>query len=138
VTTTQPAPGTEQPSIGTLASDASRHLSTLVRGEIALAKAEIGTSVKRAGTGAGMFVAAFVLVAYSLTFGLIALAEGLVSLGVWRWLAYLIVFVLLLIVATVLVLIGRRMVKRITGPEKTIAEAKQTAETLRRTGQHTA
>src|SRR4029453_17739903 len=101
-------------------------MSTLVRGEIALAKAEIGTSVKRAGTGAGMFVAAFVLVAYSLTFGLIALAEGLVSLGVWRWLAYLIVFVLLLIVATVLVLIGRRMVKRITGPEKTIAEAKQT------------
>ena len=55
----------------------------------------------------------------------------------WRWLAYLIVFVFLLIVAAVLVLIGRRMVKRITPPEKTIAEAKQTAETLRRTGQHT-
>jgi hypothetical protein len=29
------------------------------------------------------------------------------------------------------------MVKRITPPEKTIAEAKQTAETLRRSGQHT-
>jgi uncharacterized membrane protein YqjE len=137
VTTTQPAPGTEQPSIGTLASDASRHLSTLVRGEIALAKAEIGATVKRAGTGAGMFVAALVLVAYSLTFGLIALAEGLISLGVWPWLAFLIVFALLLIVAAVLVLVGRRMVKRLTPPEKTIAEAKQTAETLRRSGLHT-
>jgi uncharacterized membrane protein YqjE len=137
VTTTQPAPGTEQPSIGTLASDASRHLSTIVHGEIALAKAEIGASVKTAGTGAGMFVGALILVAYSLTFGLIALAEGLVSLGVWRWLAYLIVFVLLLIVAAVLVLVGRRMVKRIKAPEKTIAEAKQTAETLRRSGLHT-
>ena len=68
----------EEPSIGQLASDASEHLSTIIRGEIALAKTEIGAAVKNAGTGAVMFLAAAAILVFSLTFGLIALAEGLV------------------------------------------------------------
>lgn len=137
MTTTQPAPGTEQPSIGSLASDASRQLSTIMRGEIALAKAEIGLSVKNAGTGAGMFVGALVLVVFSLTFGLIALAEGLVAIGLWRWVAYLCVFAFLLLVAGLLVLIGIRKVKKVKAPQKTISTAKRTADTLKHPSQHT-
>ena len=46
-----------------------------------------------------MFAAAGVLLVFSLTFGLIALAEGLVALHLWRWAAYLIVFGFLVLLA---------------------------------------
>ena len=128
---TVPAAHTEQPSIGTLAGDVSRNLSEIVRGEVKLAKAEVGSAVKNAGTGAGMFVGALVLVVFSLTFGLIALAEGLVTIGLWRWLSYLIVFGFLLLVAGILVLIGIRKVKKVKSPEKTIKQSKRTAQALK-------
>ena len=73
-----------QPSIGTLVQEASKSFSTVLHGEIELAKLELTTSVKNAGAGVGFFVGAVVLVVFSLTFGLIALAEGLVALGIWR------------------------------------------------------
>ena len=44
-------------SIGTLMSNASQQVSTLVRGEIELAKAEVTTSAKRGGIGAAAFAA---------------------------------------------------------------------------------
>ena len=80
------SPAPEQPSIGTLVADASTNFSKVLHGEIELAKLEIGSSLKNAGTGAGMFGGAAVLLAFSLTFGLIALAEGFVAMGLWRWL----------------------------------------------------
>ena len=73
-----------EPSIGQLAADASTQLSTIIRGEVELAKLELTASVKKAGIGAAMFAAAGVILAYSLTFGLISLAEGIHSLGLWR------------------------------------------------------
>ena len=61
-----PKPTPDEPSIGQLVSDASTHLSTLIHGEIELAKLELRSSVKNAGTGAGFFVAAAVLLLFSL------------------------------------------------------------------------
>lgn len=126
----QEQPATE-PSIGQLVQDASGHLSTLVRGEIELAKTELKSSVRNAGAGAGMFIAAVVLVFFSLTFGLIALAEGLVALHIWRWAAYLIVFGLLLVLVGILVLLGVRKVKKVKAPERTIASSKETVAYLK-------
>jgi len=120
-----------QPSIGELAKDVSTHLSTLIRGEVELAKLEVTSSVRNAGTGAGMFIGAAVLVVFSLTFGLIALAEGLVAIGLWRWLSYLIVFGFLILVAGLLVLIGVRKVKRVRAPARTIATTKDTVAYLK-------
>lgn len=118
-------------SIGQLASDASTHLSTIIRGEVELAKTELKVSVKNAGVGAAMFGAAAVLIVYGLTFGLIALAEGLIALGIWRWAAFLIVFGLLLLLAAVLALIGWRKVKRVKAPQRTIATGKDTVAFLK-------
>lgn len=130
-----PSPGggrhAAEPSVGQLVSDATTHLSTLVHSEIELAKLELRTSVKNAGTGAGAFIAAGVLLVFSLTFGLIALAEGFVAMGLWRWAAYLLVFVLLLLVIAVLVLVGIRKVKRVKAPERTIATSKDTVAYLK-------
>jgi len=132
-TTTQTA---GQPSIGTLVAEASSSFSTLLHGEIELAKLEIKSSVKNAGVGAGMFAATAVLLVFSLIFGLIALAEGLVALHLWRWVAYLIVFVLLVALAGVFALIGIRKVKRVKAPQQTIDTTKSTVVALRQATSH--
>jgi len=126
----------EQPSIGTLVADATSSLSTVVHGEIELAKLELKSSFKNAGTGVVMFIAAAVLLVFSLTFGLIALAEGLVALHIWRWAAYLIVFGFLVLLALLLVFVGIRKVKRVKAPKQTIDTTKDTVAALRQATQH--
>lgn len=128
--TTQPAAA--EPSIGELVQAASTHFSTLLRGEIELAKTEVGASVKKGVKGAIFFGAAAVVGVFSLIFLLISLAEGLVALGVWRWLAYLIVWLLLVVIATVSVLIGMRAVKKVGKPERTIETIKDNKQLLQR------
>lgn len=125
---------TDEPSIGALVSDATTHLSTLVRAEVELAKAEVGTAAKNAGLGIGLFVGTLVLVVFASIFGFIALAEGLVAAGLWRWLSYLIVFAFLLVVAALFALIGLRFVKKIKAPKRTIESAKDTVAVLRHPG----
>lgn len=120
-----------EPSIGALVAEASTSLSTLIRGELDLAKIEIKSSVKNAGTGVGFFGAAAVLMAFAMTFGLIALAEGLVAMGLWRWLSYLIVFGGLVVFVALLTLLGVRKVKRVRAPRRTIATSKDTVAYLK-------
>lgn len=120
-----------EPPIGQLVADVSRDLSTLLHSEIELAKLELKLSVKNAGVGIGFFGAALVLLVFSLTFGFIALAEGITAAGVYRWLSYLIVFALLLIVVGLLVFMGVRKVKRIKAPVRTIATSKDTVAYLK-------
>jgi uncharacterized membrane protein YqjE len=120
-----------EPKVGQLVADISADLSTLLHGEIELAKLELKSSVKNAGVGVGFFGAALALLVFSLTFGLIALAEGLAATGLYRWLSYLIVFALLLIVVGVLVFMGIRKVKRVKAPDRTIATSRDTVAYLR-------
>src|SRR5215471_14574291 len=101
-----------EPSIGELVQEASTQFSAVLHGEIELAKLELRSSAKNAGVGAGFFTGAVVLFFFSLTFGLIALAEGLVAAGIWRWAAYLIVFGFLLVLVALLIFLGIRKVKR--------------------------
>jgi uncharacterized membrane protein YqjE len=138
VTATSPSNGATvsgrhaaDPTVGQLVADASASLSTLLHGEIELAKLELRSSVKNAGVGIGFFGAALVVLAFSLTFGFLALAEGLVAAGLWRWLAYLVVFALQLVVVGVSVLLGIRKVKRVRAPERTIATSKDTLAYLK-------
>jgi len=111
--------------------DISKNLSTLLHSEIELAKLELKVSVKNAGVGVGFFGAALVLLVFSLTFGLIALAEGIHAMGLYRWLSYLIVFLLLLIVVGLLVWRGLKKVKRVKAPARTIATSKDTVAYLK-------
>ena len=76
------------------------------------------------------------LFVFSLTFGLIALAEGLVALHIWRWAAYLIVFGFLVLLALLLVFVGVRKVKRVKAPKQTIDTTKDTVAALRQAAQH--
>jgi Na+-transporting methylmalonyl-CoA/oxaloacetate decarboxylase gamma subunit len=119
------------PSLGSLVSEASDSVSKIIRGELELAKLELRSSVKNAGIGVALFASAGVLLAFSLTFGLIALAEGLIALGLYRWLGYLVVFAFLLLLIAVFVFVGIKLVKRVKAPEKTIATGRETVGYLK-------
>jgi hypothetical protein len=126
------APGAPaDPSLGELVSEVSEHVSTLIRGEIELAKLELRASVKNAGKGLGFFLAALVVLVFSLTFGFLALAEGLIAAGLWRWAGYLVVFGLMLLVVGFCAFMGYRKVKRVRAPQRTIETSKDTVAYLK-------
>ena len=109
-------------SVGDLVSGLMRDVSLLMRQEVALAKAELTESAKRAGQGAGMLTAAAVAGGFALLFLSIALWWALGHVMDLAWSA-VIVAVLWAIVAAILALVGRSRLKSVQG-------APQTAETL--------
>jgi uncharacterized membrane protein YqjE len=111
---------TEDPSVGQLVQTAMTDMSTLVRAEVELAKAELGRSAKKAGIGGGAFGAALVMVAFSAFFFGIAFSEFLTWLGLIRWISYLITWFLLVLIGALAALFGRRTIKKIEPPERTL------------------
>ncbi|KQZ89519.1 hypothetical protein ASD62_09610 [Phycicoccus sp. Root563] len=128
---TQSTQGSPERTLGQLVADATHDLSTIVRSEIALAKAEITTEAKTAGKSAAMFGAA----AFVGLLGLIFLFHTIVAvLDIWlpEWAGYLITTGLLFAVAAVLALVGKRNIANINGkPERTIKNAQETVQALK-------
>src|SRR6478672_7364798 len=118
-------------TIGQLVADATHDVSTIVRSEIALAKAEIAADAKKAATGAGMFAAA----GFVALLGLIFLFHTVVAvIAIWlpEWAGYLITTGLLFLVAAVLGLVGRNSMKAMKGkPERAIKNAQDTVAALK-------
>ncbi len=122
----------DEPSVGTLVQSAMADMSTLVRSEIELAKAEIGRSAKKAGISVALFGAAGVLAAFAGIYLFVTIAEALTALGLPRWVSYGIVTLFLLVLAVILALIGRRMIKRIEKPERTLETLSDLPDVLHR------
>ena len=122
----------DESSVGSLVQSAMADVSTLIRSEIELAKAEIGTSAKKAGISVGLFGAAGVLAAFAGIFLFITLAEALTALGLPRWVSYAIVTVFLFLLAGIAALIGKRMLKKIEKPERTIETLRDLPELAHR------
>jgi uncharacterized membrane protein YqjE len=119
----------DNPSIGDLVRDATTQVSTLVRAEVELAKAEITRDVKKGLTGSVFFILALVVLLYSTFFMFFFLAE-LLDTWLWRWAAFLIVFILMLVVTAVFAFLGYRKVRKIRGPQQTIESVKETTAAL--------
>jgi Putative Actinobacterial Holin-X, holin superfamily III len=105
-------------SIGELLSDVSADVTTLLRQEVALAKAEVKASVSSAGKGVGMFAGAGVSGHMVLLFVSIAGWWGLGD-GIGRAWAALVVALVWLIIAAVLGLLGRKELKSVGGVPQT-------------------
>lgn len=105
-------------SIGELLSDVSQDVTTLIRQEVALAKAEVRQSVASAGKGVGMFAGAGVSGHFVLLFLSIAAWWGLGD-GIGRAWAALIVALVWLIIAAVLGAMGRKELKTVGGVPQT-------------------
>lgn len=117
------------PSIGDLVKDATAQVSTLVRAEVELAKAEITRDVKKGMTGSVFFILALVVLFYSTFFFFFFLGE-LLDLWLVKWAAYLIVFGLMVVVTAIFAFLGYLKVRRIRGPQKTIESVKEIPEAL--------
>lgn len=110
-------------SVGDLVGEITRDFSTLMRQEVALAKAEITDSAKKAGKGGGMLGGAAMAGHFVLLFLSIALWW---ALGEWfdsLALSALVVAVVWGVVAAVLALKGRDEMRKVQG-------VPQTTETL--------
>ncbi len=117
-------------SMGELVKDVTSHMSTLIRSEIELAKLEMTASAKQGATGAVFFVVAAVIGAFSAFFFWLMVGE-ILSIWLPRWLAFVIVFVAMLLTAALFALLGLRKVKKVRKPEMTIASLEKTAATLK-------
>jgi protein-S-isoprenylcysteine O-methyltransferase Ste14 len=123
-------PGYDQ-SLADLIKGTLHDAQDLVRGEIALAKAELRQEVRKVSAGAAALAAAGVAAVISVILLLTALALGISTLVGWpAWVGFAIVGGLVLLVAGVLAMIGR---KRFTGEQR----MPLTTETMRETMQWT-
>jgi protein-S-isoprenylcysteine O-methyltransferase Ste14 len=127
-------PNGSEPTVGQLVANASKDLSNLVRSELELAKTELKKTATAAGTGAGMFSGAAFLGLLAVILLSIAAAYGLNALGLHPALSFVIVAVVYLLIAAVLVLLGKRALGRAKGPQRAIETSKESVEALKAIG----
>jgi uncharacterized membrane protein len=124
----------DEPTIGKLVVDAQRDISKLISDEIKLAKSEIKVSVKAGGFGIGFFAAAGFLAVLGIIMASVTIAYFIHWNGAGldlHW-AYLIVTAFWFLLAGILAFLGIRSVKRVRGPERAIAQAKQNSQAFKR------
>ncbi|HEU5471922.1 MAG TPA: phage holin family protein [Actinophytocola sp.] len=116
-------------SIGDLVRDATTHMSTLLRAEIELAKAELAKEMKKVLVGSIFFIIALAVFVYS-TFFLFFMEVDVLDIWLDRWVASIIVWVEMLAVAALMAFLGVRKMKKLKAPERTISTLRETADTL--------
>jgi uncharacterized membrane protein YqjE len=129
----EPVTAPSEQSIGALVKEATAHMSTLVRAEVELAKAEVTAEVRKGVQGSVFFIVALTILLFSLFFLFFSLAE-LLALWLSRPLSFAIVFVVMLLFAGLFALIGYARVRKIRKPERTISSLKESAHVLSQVG----
>jgi hypothetical protein len=124
-------PDVEDISVGQLIGEVTKDLSTLMRQELDLAKAELTAEAKKAGQGAGMFGAAGVagyMVLLFLSFALWWALENVMDAG----LAALIVAVVWGVIGAVAFVMGRNKFRQVhPKPERTVDTLSQVPSALK-------
>jgi hypothetical protein len=129
--TPQGRPDVEGTSVGQLISEVTQDLSTLMRQELELAKAEVKVEAKKAGQGAGLFGAAGFagyMVLLFLSFALLYVLNNAMDNG---W-AALIVAVLWAVIGAVAFVMGRKRFQQVNPkPERTVDTLQQVPGALK-------
>lgn len=115
----------EKQSLGTMISGVTQDISTLLRGEIELVKAEISQQARTAAQGSALLVGAGVIAATASLFLLLTFA-WLLDEWLPTWAAFGIVTLVLIITAVVLGLLGRKQLEQIKGLEASPASLEKT------------
>lgn len=123
-----------QTSLGELLGEVTRDLSTLMRQELELAKAELRESATRAGKGAGMMGTAAYAALMCVFFLSVALwwALGYAVGNAW---SALIVAGVWIVLAAIFFLVGRSSLKSVRGAPQTIESLKEVPQTFKRDGE---
>ena len=124
----------EEPSVGQLVTSAFDDISTLIKHEVDLAKAELTFSVKNGGLAAGLFAVAgfFALLGTIMLSVAFAYLIHLTDLDL-AW-CFLIVFGAYMVLAGLLALIGWTRIKFVRPPKRAIEQAKETKDVLTHRG----
>ncbi|MEP6598983.1 MAG: phage holin family protein [Actinomycetota bacterium] len=118
-------------SVGELISEVSRDLSTLMRQELELAKAEVKTEAAKTGKAAGMLGGAGFAGYMVLLFLSMALWWGLANVMDQGW-AALIVAAIWAVIGVVLFSLGRSKLRTVhPKPERTVETIKQVPDALK-------
>lgn len=102
-----------EPTTGRLVADLTEQTRELVRGEVALAKAELTDTAKHAGIGAGLFGGAGIIALYGVG-AVVTAVIALLALVMPVWVSAIIVAVVLFAIAGVVALIGKKQVTQAT------------------------
>lgn len=121
----------ESTSLGDLLGEVTADLSTLMRQELELAKAELRESAKRAGRGAGMLGGAGYSALMAIFFLSIALWWALGHVMDLGWSA-VIVAVIWGVIALALFLTGRKQLKSVDGAPQTVDSLKRIPDAVKR------
>ena len=125
------APDVSQRSVGELIGEVTDDLSTLMRQELTLAKAELQVEAAKSGKAAGMFGGAALAGHMLLLFLSIALWWGLGN-AIGRAWAGLVVALLWGIVAAALFVTGRKKMREVhPKPERTMSTLKEVPDALK-------
>ena len=125
-----PPPPDSRSSAGELFSDVAADLSTLMRQEMELAKAELRQSATRAAKGAGMLAGAGISGHMVLLFASAAAWWGIGDTTGHGWSA-LIVAATWLIAAAILGLMGRREISAVPGVPRTAQTVKKIPDAIK-------
>jgi hypothetical protein len=117
-------------SLGDLMGDVTRDISTLMRQEVELAKAELKESASKAGKGAGMYGGAGIAGHFTLLFLSVALMFALSNLIGLGWSA-VVVAVIWAIIAAVLAAKGKKDMQQVRGMPQTAETIKEIPPTLK-------
>jgi hypothetical protein len=127
------APRSDDRSIGSLVTEVTTHLSSLVRAEVELARSEVTAEIRKGVTGSVYFVVAATIGLFSLFFLFFTLAE-LLALWLNRPASFAIVFGVMLLAAGLFGLLGYLKVRKIHKPERTIDSLRESAHVLQHRG----
>jgi membrane protein implicated in regulation of membrane protease activity len=120
---------------GNAVKRASEHASQLARLELELAQLELKSKASKLSTGAALGAGAAVLALFGFGFGLAAIAVALSNV-VDTWLALVIVFGALVLLAALLGLFARRELNKggAPVPRQAVEEARRTTQVLKSNG----
>ena len=125
------APTDEEKAALSVLSAIAEDLKTLARQEVELAKAEMTSEVSKVGKGAGMFAGAAFAAVMVVVFLSTAAWWGLANIMDQSW-AALVVAGIWLLIAAVLAVLGRSVIKSINlKPERTLNSVKRIPDALK-------
>jgi uncharacterized membrane protein YqjE len=118
--------------LGDLVQDLSRQTSALIRQEMRLAQVELAEKGKHAGKGAGMFGGAGLVALYGVGALIAAAILGLATV-LEPWIAAALIGILLLAVAGILALTGKKELDEAgpPKPEQALESVQQDVETVK-------
>lgn len=131
---TDPTPSEQRAassSLGDLLGEVTRNLSTLMRQEIRLAKAEVTESATTSAKGAGLLGGAGYAASMVLLFLSIALWAALSNVVGAGW-AGVIVAIVWAIIALILYVVGRNQLKKVKGAPQTMETLQEIPPTFQR------